>query len=86
MNKMGISGDELEAISEQLEMPVDETEDGEGFELGGAQAFPFLNNIFGGNIAQPEENSEGAGAPKPNKVTGKKGKPAREGKDRYRMG
>ena len=75
MNKMGISGDELEAISEQLEMPVDETEDGEGFELGGAQAFPFLNNIFGGNIAQPEENGEGAGTPKPNKATGKKGKP-----------
>ena len=47
MNKMGITGDELDALSEQLMEPVD-GELGDGFELGGAQAFPFLNSIFGG--------------------------------------
>ena len=48
MNKMGISGDELDAISEQM-MNFDE--EGEpNFEMGGAQAFPFLNSIFGGDM------------------------------------
>ena len=44
MNKMGISGEELDAISEQM-MNMDEEDP--NFEMGGAQAFPFLNSIFG---------------------------------------
>ena len=54
MNKMGITGDELDALSEQLMEPVD-GELGDGFELGGAQAFPFLNSIFGGETPVPQE-------------------------------
>ena len=54
MNKMGITGDELDALSEQLMEPVD-GELGDGFELGGAQAFPFLNSIFGGEAPVPQE-------------------------------
>jgi len=74
MNKMGISGDELDAISEQM-MNMDEEGD-PNFEMGGAQAFPFLNSIFGGEM-MPQNDAPSAGneAPKNPKKTGKKGKP-----------
>ncbi len=73
MNKMGISGDELDAISEQM-MAVEGDEDS-GFEMGGAQAFPFLNSIFGGDIMPQGEapSADGEKARNPKK-TGKKGK------------
>ncbi len=73
MNKMGISGDELDAISEQM-MNFDE--EGEpDFEMGGAQAFPFLNSIFGGDMMPGGEapTADGEKARNPKK-TGKKGK------------
>jgi len=74
MNKMGISGDELDAISEQM-MNMEEEGD-PNFEMGGAQAFPFLNSIFGGEM-MPQNDAPSAGneAPKNPKKTGKKGKP-----------
>ncbi len=73
MNKMGISGDELDAISEQM-MPSDEDGD-PNFEMGGAQAFPFLNSIFGDAMSQQEGAPETGGEmPKNPKKTGKKGK------------
>ena len=73
MNKMGISGEELDAISEQM-MNMDEEGD-PNFEMGGAQAFPFLNSIFGGDMMPSEEApSERGEAPKNPKKTGKKGK------------
>ena len=74
MNKMGISGDELDAISEQM-MNIEEEGD-PNFEMGGAQAFPFLNSIFGGEM-MPQNDAPSAGneAPKNPKKTGKKGKP-----------
>ena len=73
MNKMGISGDELDAISEQM-MAVEGDEDS-GFEMGGAQAFPFLNSIFGGDMMPQGEapSADGEKARNPKK-TGKKGK------------
>ena len=73
MNKMGISGDELDAISEQM-MGM---EDGDpNFEMGGAQAFPFLNSIFGDGMMPAEGHpEEPSGAAKNPKKTGKKGKP-----------
>ncbi|MBQ2899084.1 MAG: ATP-dependent Clp protease ATP-binding subunit [Oscillospiraceae bacterium] len=74
MNKMGISGDELDAISEQM-MNMEEEGD-PNFEMGGAQAFPFLNSIFGGEMMpQNDAPSAGSEAPKNPKKTGKKGKP-----------
>ncbi len=74
MNKMGISGDELDAISEQM-MNFDEEGD-PNFEMGGAQAFPFLNSIFGGGDMMPgAENPTADGERTKNpKKTGKKGK------------
>jgi len=73
MNKMGISGDELDAISEQM-MNFDEEGD-PNFEMGGAQAFPFLNSIFGGDMMPGTENPTADGEkPRNPKKTGKKGK------------
>ncbi|MBQ6701200.1 MAG: ATP-dependent Clp protease ATP-binding subunit, partial [Oscillospiraceae bacterium] len=73
MNKMGISGEELDAISEQM-MGMEELDP--NFEMGGAQAFPFLNSIFGDGMmpaeGMPEQTSEKSKKPK---KTGKKGKP-----------
>jgi len=72
MNKMGISGEELDAISEQM-MGMEELDP--NFEMGGAQAFPFLNSIFGDGMmpaeGMPEQTSEKSKNPK---KTGKKGK------------
>ena len=55
MSKMGITDDQLDAMSEQLMNPDEMGE--EGFEMGGAAPLPFLNSIFGG--AAQEENAEG---------------------------
>ena len=57
MTKMGITGDELDALNEQLMNP--EEIDDESFEMGGAAPLPFLNSIFGG--APSEEGGEAAG-------------------------
>ena len=57
MTKMGITGDELDALNEQLMNP--EEMDDESFEMGGAAPLPFLNSIFGG--APAEEGGEAAG-------------------------
>ena len=57
MTKMGITGDELDALNEQLMNP--EEMDDESFEMGGVAPLPFLNSIFGG--APSEEGGEAAG-------------------------
>lgn len=54
MKKMGISEDELDMMNNQLmEIMGEDGED--GFEIGGAQPFPFLQNLFSGQ--QPPKNS-----------------------------
>lgn len=62
LNKFGIGQEELEQMDEQFgEMMNMEGEDGEeGFMPGGAATFPFLQNLFGGQMsAEPSENKEG---------------------------
>ncbi len=51
MEKMGISDDDLENMSEQM-MDIFGGDSDPGFEMGGAQALPFLQNIFGGNSGE----------------------------------
>lgn len=53
MKKMGISEDELDVMNNQIMEIMGEGED--GFEIGGAQPFPFLQNLFGN---QPPKNKE----------------------------
>ena len=68
MSKMGITDDQLDAMSEQLMNP--EEMDEEGFEMGGAAPLPFLNSIFGGNAA--ENGGEGAASSTDQKKGGAK--------------
>ncbi len=57
MKKMGISEDELDMMNNQLMEIMGESED--GFEMGGAQPFPFLQNLFSG---QPKPSASGEGS------------------------
>lgn len=58
MEKMGISDDDMENVSEQMMdlFGAGEDDGSGGFEMGGAQPLPLLQNIFGSlnNLAQSE--------------------------------
>ena len=59
MDKMGISDDDLEHMSEEMMGLLDGEENGEtGFEMGGAQSLPFLQNIFG-SLSQSRQEQDG---------------------------
>ncbi len=64
LDKMGVTDEDIEAMGEQMSdmmgMMTGDEEDGAGFSMGGAQPFPFLQNIFGGNAgeARPDTPSE----------------------------
>ncbi len=64
LKKMNISDEDIEMMSEQFMdmMGAPGDEDGD-FEMGGAQTFPFLNNVFGGfqPNAQKSENTDEKG-------------------------
>ncbi len=71
MEKMGITDDEIESMNDQLMGMMDEADetDGEmdeeleenpGFEPGGAQTFPFLQNMFGRNNGASGQESANA--------------------------
>ena len=79
MSKMGITDDQLDAMSEQLMNPEELGE--EGFEMGGAAPLPFLNSIFGGNTAAENggkaagnstDQKKGGAKPQKNKAPEKK--------------
>lgn len=65
MEKMGITDDEIENMNDQLmgmmdengeEMDMEQEPDDPDFVPGGAQTFPFLQNMFGKMNAQPERD------------------------------
>lgn len=59
MEKMGISDEDIDNMSDQMMDLFGNGEDSEtGFEMGGAQSLPFLQNIFGisSNEKQPESS------------------------------
>ena len=60
MDKMGISDDDVENMNNQL-MDVMQ-QNGDDFEMGGAQPFPFMNNFFGTPL--PAEQGEAPSDPK----------------------
>ena len=47
LSNMNLSEEDLEGMSEQLMDVMGMSEDMDGFEMGGAQPFPFLSNLFG---------------------------------------
>ena len=67
MKAMGISEDDLEAMSNQLM----EASDGDDFEPGGTN---FLSNLFGGDAGNLFSSLAGAGAPKMDEGADKKSK------------
>jgi len=71
MQKMGITGDELDAINDQM-MEVMQQGGDDGFEPGGAAAFPFLSGLFGG------ENGAAAGGTDPGAASKKRPKKKKE--------
>lgn len=76
LKQMGISEEELDAMSEQLMSELD----GDSFEMGGSETMPnFLTNLlgkFGGNNApQPSNNAD---APKSDKKSDKKANKEKE--------
>ena len=54
MQNMGITEDDIDAVSEQFSDIMDNMDD---FQLGGAGTMPFMQNLFG--AAKPEETAEG---------------------------
>ena len=55
LKKMNISDEDIEQMSEQLtDIMSMNGEDDEAFDLGTAPAFPFLNNLFGGETPNTE--------------------------------
>ncbi len=81
MEKMGITEEEVEAVSEQLGDAMDAMGDMDGFEFGGAGTFPFAG-LMNGMI--PSQNKDGAIAPKNDSVPQEKTdtKKKRFGKDK----
>ncbi len=81
LKKFGISDEDMEQMNEQLEEMMAMTEsDGddeeEAFSPGGAPAFPFLQNLFGGQIP--------GGAPRGNAPEGEPKKEKKAEKDKKR--
>ncbi len=83
MEKMGITEEEVEAVSEQLGDAMDAMGDTEGFEFGGAGTFPFMQGLMNGMgsmpMAKKEDNEAVAENNEAVKDTGKK---KRFGKDK----
>lgn len=76
MNKMGLSEEDLDKMSDQMMEVMGDMEDGEdGFEKGGAMPFPFMQNLFGGLMNREKESADGEGNPPPKKEKPEKGAP-----------
>ncbi len=81
LDNMNIPSEDLEAMSEQMMSMMNgeqSDDDLDGAEAGGAQAFPFLQNIFGdmAKMAQPSDESD-------NNDGGTKQKKPKEKKNKY---
>ncbi len=80
IDKMGITDEDIDTMSEQM---LDIMGDENGFEMGGAQPFPFLQNLFGADSIVPaKETVEETDTDNKNKAKGKK-KPKRKYLDSY---
>ena len=81
LKKFGISDEDMEQMNEQMEEMMAMTEadgdDEEGFSPGGAPAFPFLQNLFGGQFPGAPAKGDAADGEPP-----KKGKKAEKEKKR----
>ena len=58
MEKMGITEEEVEAVSEQLGDAMDAMGGADGFEFGGAGTFPFMQGLMNGMGGMPMAKKE----------------------------
>ncbi len=81
LKKFGISDEDVEQMTEQMEemmaLGEGDGDDEEGFSPGGAPAFPFLQNLFGGQFPGAPNKGDASGGEPP-----KKGKKADKDKKR----
>ena len=77
IKSMNLSDEDIEGMSDQLMEMMDMSGE-DGFEMGGAQPFPFLNNIFG--TMEPSSDKEDKKSDKADKKDAKKGKEAKKGR------
>ena len=75
MDKMGLTDDDMQQMDNQL-MEIMNPEGDEGFELGGAQPFPFLQTLFDGNA--PKDGGDAAGQTMPEDEPPVRERPRRE--------
>ena len=76
LDKLNIPMEDLEAMTQQLMEGMGDAPDLDGMEPGGAQAFPFLQNLFGGVGGESDAPPEEGKKPKP-------GKAPKEKKNKY---
>ena len=57
LDKLGVTEEDIDQLGQQMgELMNIDGEEGEDFVPGGAATFPFLQNLFGGNIKPAEES------------------------------
>ena len=82
MEKMGITEEEVEAVSEQLGDAMDAMGGADGFEFGGAGTFPFMQGLMNGMGSMPMAKKEENEAVSENNETNEAPKKKRFGKDK----
>ena len=82
MQKMGISDDELDSISEQFSEFMGEPDENGNFSLGGAASFPFMQNISNFNELPENEGAKNDSIPQKEKEKTKE-KEAKAAKTKY---
>ena len=82
MEKMGITEEEVEAVSEQLGDAMDAMGGADGFEFGGAGTFPFMQGLMNGMGSMPMAKKEENEAVSENNETTEAPKKKRFGKDK----
>ncbi len=81
LEKMDLTDEDLENMTEEVMGLMGGGEDGEGFDPGGAATFPFLKQIFGENFGQKEAEVKEDASSEDTKGKGKKKeKPAKKRK------
>ncbi|MBQ5825680.1 MAG: ATP-dependent Clp protease ATP-binding subunit, partial [Clostridia bacterium] len=87
MESMGITEDDVDAVTEQMDAAMQGLDEG-SFENGGAPSLPFMQNIFGNTDSSPEvEDAEEGDIPEGSEekkgIFGKKKKKPEKNKRKY---
>ena len=89
MDSMGITEEDVDAISEQFSNMFPESDSDEGFEAGGSPTMPFLQGLFGDmqnslTVNNDSSKDKSADTPDENKENSKETKKSKRKKDKKR--